>query len=78
MRSYLPGIEDQVKVFILEQFTSPGDRISVGGLYNKILKTYDITPGRFFRILSDLERNRYIGHETVENGEWTVSVLRRL
>lgn len=80
MRSYKPGDTraDQIKHSILELFKDHGDRRSVGSIFENITKQYETSPGRFFEHLGDLERKKYIAHETLKEGEWIVSVIRRL
>lgn len=81
MRSYKPGemtVEEEIKIAILNLFKDHGDRRSAGNIYNTITEQYNIRPGLFFEYLGDLEKKKYIAHETVPSGEWTVSVLRRL
>ena len=80
MRSYKPGDTraDQIKLSILELFKDHGDRRSVGSIFEKITEQYEIGPGRFFEHLGDLEKKKYIAHETLREGEWVVAVIRRL
>ena len=81
MRSYKPGEmnrTEDIKIFILNQFKNHGDRKSVGGLFELTKTEYDISPWRFFEYLADLEKKKYIAHETVKADDWTVSILRRL
>ncbi|MCB0278155.1 MAG: winged helix-turn-helix domain-containing protein [Calditrichaeota bacterium] len=81
MRSFKPGEmdrSDETKVRILNQFKDEGDRRSVGALYNLINEEQNLSPGRFFRYLSELEQKGYIAHETLKAGDWTVSIIRRL
>ena len=80
MRSYKPGATraDEIKLSILEQFKDHGDRRSVGSIFDTITKEHNIQPGRFFEHLGDLEKKKYLSHETLQEGEWVVSVIRRL
>lgn len=81
MRSYRPGEmnrAEDIKIFILNLFKDHGDRRSVGSVFEKTKAEFDISPGRFFEYLGDLEKKKYIAHETVKSDQWTVSVIRRL
>lgn len=78
MRTYLPGIEEDIKRFILEQFSSEGERHSIGDIFVRVTADYDITSGRFFKIISDLEKLRYIKHDTEEKADCNVSMLQRI
>jgi hypothetical protein len=81
MRSYKPGEmnrSEDIKIFILNQFSNHGDRKSVGDVFEKTKTEFDISSWRFFEFLGDLEKKKYLAHETVKSDEWTVSVLRRL
>jgi len=78
MRTYLPGLDEEIKVFILEQFESEGSSLSVGDVFDRVSSKYDITSGRFFKIISELDKLRYISHTTEEKDGLIISVLRRL
>ena len=78
MRTYLPGIEEDIKGFILDQFLEEGQRHSVGDIFVRVTKAYDITSGRFFKIISELEKLRYIKHDTETRNDCIVSMLQRV
>lgn len=78
MRTYLPGIEEDIKGFILDQFTKANQRHSIGDIFTRVTKAYDITSGRFFKIISELEKLRYIKHDTETRNECIISMLQRI
>jgi hypothetical protein len=81
VRSYKPGDysrAEEVKIAILNLFKSNDDRLSVGQIYEEISSKYQIKDGIFFEYLGYLENKKYLAHEVVKEGNWSVSVMRRL